>query len=133
MKKLIAVFLTFTCFFALMLNLSGADPEKKWSWRNYVEYVTNNIEPFPTMDIEIILPTDDENIFSETLSVLTWGCNLLVFPLRVSLTLVHNIFVIIDGFLPFRLYDGSIGESGGGNDFGDFGGGGFGGGGGGIR
>ena len=125
LKKILAVFLCFTCFFALMLELSGADPDKKWSWRSYVEYVTENIKPFPDVELTISYP-EDASAWQKFGDFLSWCGKLFIYPFAVLFTCIHNVFVFVYGLFPIKL-SGDFGE------FGSFPGGGFGGGGGGIR
>ena len=137
MKRLIAVFLTLSFALALFLNLTDA-PED-WSWHSYIEFVTQNIEPFPTADLTLDLPSDGNFSFLEKAGALfEWAGDLILYPFEVVRTVVHNFAVILDGFLPFSITSSrkpgsQIGEAGGGGLFGEFGGGGFGGGGGGAR
>ena len=119
-----------------MLELTdGGD----WSWRSYVEFVTENIEPLPQANIKFVLPNDSDISFGDIIknfgAFIDWLGDLFFYPIEFLAVCLRNIIVILDGFLPFDFTysKGGIGEAGGGSLFGSFGGGGFGGGGGGAR
>ena len=105
MKKVCIAFLFITCLFAILFELTGTDPEHTFTFRSYVKYVTENIEPFPTVDF-------DGNALNDI-----WGIVTYIFPLIECV--FHNIGVLLYGLFPIT--------------FGSFAGGGFGGGGGGAR
>lgn len=109
--------------FALLLNFTNAKEE--WSWRNYFEYVTENIEPFPDVELEIAYP-DGASAWQKIGDFLGWLGKLFTYPFAVLFTCIHNVLVVVYGLLPID-FSADFGE------FGQFGGGGFGGGGGGIR
>jgi hypothetical protein len=138
MKKIVAVLLAVIVLFAFLLELSGSDDEKKWSFRSYCEYVTENIEPFPTAELTFSFD-DSKSEWNAFVEFLKYIGQLLVYPLRFIGVCLNNVFVIFDGFFPVKwgnadLPGGSyIGETGNDGEFGAFGGGGFGGGGGGAR
>lgn len=120
MKKIMLSLLFVVCLFALMFELTGNDPNNNWSFRTYVSYVTDNIEPFPKAVLKI-----------ETASFYEfwdWFTSLISYPFECIFIALKNCCVLLYGLLPFEvpgLED---------FDFGNFqGGDGFGGGGGGAR
>lgn len=131
MKKVLIFLLTFVCLFALAFELMGSDPDKKWSFRTYCEYVTTNIRPFPTLELS---PEFDDSgtAWEKFSSFIEWLGGLIAYPFELIGCLFHNAFVLLDGFFPMS-EDAFVGTSGGGGEFGDFAGGGHGGGGGGAR
>lgn len=111
MKKILGVFFLFTCIFALLLELTNADPDRNWSWRSYVEFVTENIEPFPKAELTLSFDGNTSGIdrlvaFFEYL----WG--LISYPVEVVICLVRNIGVILMGFFPVVAKE-IVGPSGG--------------------
>ena len=104
MKKVISVFLCLVFVFALFLELSGSDPDKKWSFRTYVEYVTENIEPFPKADMQLTWE-DGDGIFERVGGFFTFLGDLIAYPFEVVGCVVNNAFVILSGFLPFTFGD----------------------------
>ena len=137
MKKIVGVLMVVICTFALLLNLSKVDEDKEWSFRHYVNYVTRNFDPFPTVELTF---TYDNTLSGWEMAgeFISYIGQLISYPFKVIGVVCHNAMVIFDGFFAVAMGDitlpgGYIGESGGGDSSGDFGGGGFGGGGGGIR
>ena len=133
MKKIVALVMAVICFFALAFELSGSDPDKGWNFRSYVEYVTENIEPFPCVELSLTFD-DATNGVERIVEFFEWIFQLVAYPFAVIGVVIRNVFVILDGFFPVNWGNQSVpGQSGGGDDYGPFGGGGIGGGGGGAR
>ena len=86
MKKVCIAFLFVTCLFAILFELTGTDLEHTFTFRAYIKYVTENIEPFPTVDF-------DGNIFSDFLQIFTY-------LFRLIGCILHNIGVLLYGLFP---------------------------------
>lgn len=99
MKRLIAVFLTFSFLFALFLELGGADPDKKFSWYSYVDFVTENIEPFPQVSLTIEFNASTKGV-DRLVSFFEYLWNLVSYPVEVVVCLVRNAGVIFIGLFP---------------------------------
>ena len=136
LKKIVSLFLVLICFFAFMLNLSGNDPDNDWNFRSYCEYVTENVEPFPTATLSFTYD-EDASEWQIIVNFFSWIGDLIAYPFEFLGVVLNNIGVLFDGFFPVNWaesaggsYPGQTGSSG---ESGSFGGGGFGGGAGGAR
>ena len=95
MKKLICALLFVVFLFALLLELTGSDPNKNWTFRGYVAYVTENIEPLPKVQLKC-----ETSSFTDFLE---WLYNLIAYPVELVLVALKNVCVLFYGLLPFEL------------------------------
>lgn len=96
MKKICITFLFIACLFAIMFELTGADPDNAFTFRSYFKYVTENIVPFPTVNF-------DGNIFFDLSQIFTY-----VF--RLVFCLIKNIGVLLYGLFPIDWVNSIFGE-----------------------
>lgn len=104
MKKIVAVLLAVIVLFAFLLELSGSDEEKKWSFRSYCEYVTDNIEPFPEFDLTIEWD-DGDDLFNRIGKFFDFLWSVISFPFSFAYVAIRNVGIILSGFFPVSMTD----------------------------
>ena len=97
MKGFLKCFFVFSCLFALLLTLSGADPNNEFSWRSYVAFVTENIQPIPRYSVELSF---NGNILENVGTFFVFVWQLLKYPVEVVICIVNNVGVILFGMFP---------------------------------
>ena len=100
MKKIVSFILVGVLLFALLFELNGTDPNKEFSFRDYVEYVTENIDPLPEAEWEFTL-NEADNADSSVVQFFKFVVRFTTYPLRLVLVVIRNGCVIFYGFLPF--------------------------------
>ena len=82
--------------FALFLYFTGSGD---WSWREYFEFVTENIEPFPEISLSVSFDTSLGDI-EFIIEFLRYIWSILSYPIKLLVVVFHNVQVIFMGFFP---------------------------------
>ena len=104
MKKFGCIVLCFILMISLVLSLNNSSEE--WKIENYIEYVTENIEPFPTVEYSEYVDESLEGA-EKFFATCEYIFNLIKYPIDVVFVVVHNAIVIFDGVFPARPSSGS--------------------------
>lgn len=104
MKKYIAIILAFIGFFALMLEFTKTDPNYEFSFRGYIENVTENIEPFPTANLKLKWE-DGDGVFERIGGFFVFLGELISFPLKLVGCFIKNALVLFGSFFPITWDD----------------------------